>query len=111
VSGGAPQPAQVLYQTAPRTFTGPFVLDHEAENLRPTDLDADGDLDFIAVSSSSPFYHFSFQLAPRRFSSLAPIEGVFVLSDAADVDSDGDVDLVYRGYSALDQVVIRWGGR
>jgi hypothetical protein len=107
-TGRTDGPARVLYQLAPRTFTAPHVLAPAAEFLSsPHDLDADGDLDFVVQQSTA--FSVLFQLAPRRFSTLRPIEGSLFL-DAADLDADGDLDIVGRGASP-NEIVVHWGGR
>jgi hypothetical protein len=75
---------------------------------RFADLDGDGDLDLILGSIDRPLLYFentgtpgapAFQARPDLFSSISTLDAE--MGVCADLDNDGDLDLITGGYSGL----------
>jgi hypothetical protein len=112
----------VFFQSSPGLFATPaLVLDPTSGPDQPlsivaADLDGDGDLELISANNTSDGVTAFFQTFPGSFAApllaLDPTAGLdrpFSVA-AADLDGDGDLELVSAN-DFRDRVTVFWGGR
>ena len=95
----------VFFQSSDGTFSGPLIPGgnlppEEPQFVRVADVDGDGDLDIVSATGVGQSLRIFLQIAPGQFSTHTVVldgprtAGSAVQVDVADLDGDGDQDVV-----------------
>jgi hypothetical protein len=115
-AAGALGELTLYFQTSPGMFSAPSVVDVGRSragffgSLAAADVDGDGDVDLMQANADGHDLTVYFQTAPGEFSSLLSVAGTASAIEpisvaGADVDSDGDIDLVCADRGGQDVTV------